>query len=585
MATPARDPSGVPAAKPAARPRSRRLEELDGLRTLMVLVVVFHAYQASKGDLSPHAFRDFSVPGVLVGNIDVLLPVFFLLTGFGLYYGLAGAVMRGRPLPSGREFLVRRGLRILPVYLVVFLVVWVWRYGGGTGQWLDLVWGLTLMQSWSTEHIFRTIDPGWYLSVEWQFSVVTAAVILPWMRRVATWPPRSRLVGLLVPPAVLVAITLWWKQGLISHGVGGNRLGAWFAPPSWALLYGAGMLLGLALVLRAPDRWRLPRPVPAALFVVGTAWIVWLASVRSDSVGVAQWTFELSLFGPLLWMVAALSADPDGRVRRALRSGPVQLIAAASFSTYLVHAPVLRSLNARDILPMDVPAMWPVSVLAMIVVAMPLGILAYRYIEQPLAGLDRLLRPKVERDSRVTGVAAPTLEPGTPLPAAVLRDGARRPRPLRELTGPGGLLLLVHPADPVPRGDRRLHGGRGALRALDSSQAAASGYGIRLAALSPRVPHETEQGAPPHPADEPQDDALVHLEDADAAVAAHLGLRVVKTAGGRRQPEVALVAVDAGGTVVAVVRDEDPHRLVRTGLDRLTGEGPAPGVAPRPALA
>jgi hypothetical protein len=59
----------------------------------------------------------------------------------------------------------------------------------------------------------------------------------------------------------------------------------------------------------------------------------------------------------------------------------------------------------------------------------------------------------------------------------------------------------------------------------------------------------------------------------------------VRTAGGRRQPEVALVAVDPDGTVVAVVRDEDPHRLVRTGLDRLTGGGPRPSPTARPVPA
>src|SRR5690606_14084174 len=135
----------------------------------------------------------------------------FLLSGFALYYQLAGALLRGRPLPRSGAWLWQRALRLLPVYYVVFLVVWFWRSGGGEMQWLDLAWGLSLMQTWSTEHIFRTIDPGWYLSVEWQFALLSALVILPWLRLVSAWPARSRLAGILLPPLALIALTIWWR--------------------------------------------------------------------------------------------------------------------------------------------------------------------------------------------------------------------------------------------------------------------------------------------------------------------------------------------------------------------------------------
>lgn len=572
-------------ARGGAKPRPKgggRLQELDGLRALMFLVVLFHAYQASVGDLSLHAFRDYSTPGTLFLSIDGLLPLFFLLSGFATYYGFGGAVLLGRRLPGSRDFLFKRALRLLPVYFLVFLVVWVWRFGGGSSQWLDLVWGLSLFQSWSTDHIFRTIDPGWYLSVEWQFSLVVAFVLLPWMRAISAWPMRSRLVGMLIPPLVLMAITIWWKSSLLSRGIPSSQFGSWFAPPSWAFLYGVGMLLGLALLLRRPERWRLPKPFPTILVLAGTAWLCYLASARlGTSEFLYRWFFELSFLTPLSWILGALTADPDGWMRRTLRSPVAQILAAASFSTYLVHAPILRSLNARDILPMDDPALWPFSALALIIVVIPVGVLAYRYVEQPLSGLDRLFQPKLDRELQITKVSAPTLAAGTVLPEVAVTDADGRARTVRELTGPGGLLLLVHPSDPVPSGHPALQGTRGALRAFDSSQSAAAGFGIRMAALSPRVPDEAEIGAPPHPADEPLDDAVVHLQDPKAAIASALGLLVVRTAGGHKQPEIALVAIDASGTVVGVARDEDPHRLVRTGLDTLAdAAGPHPTPVP-----
>ena len=587
MATPVPDRGDAPTTPPASRKRRSdgggRLRELDGLRALMFIVVLFHAYQASVGDLSLHAFRDYSPPGVVFSGIDGLLPLFFLLSGFAVYYGLGGAALAGKRLPGSRDFLFKRALRLLPVYVVIFLVVWVWRYGGGTSQWLDLVWGLSLFQSWSTEHIFRTIDPGWYLSVEWQFSLVVAFVLLPWMRAISSWPMRSRLAGMLAPPLIFVAITIWWKSSLIARGVPGSEFGSWFAPPSWAYLYGMGMLLGLALLVRRPDRWRLPRPFPTLVVVAGTSWLVWLSSARlGTSLFVSQWFFELSFLTPLSWIVGALTADPRGWMRGFLRSPVVQLLAAASFSTYLIHAPILRSLNERDILPMDIPALWPFSAMALVLVVVPVGLLAFRYVEQPLSGLDRLFQPKLDRELQITKVSTPTLAAGTVLPDVPVTDADGRARSVRGLTGPGGLLLLVHPSDPVPSGHPALQGTRGALRAFDSSQSAAAGFGIRMAALSPRVPDEADLGAPPHPADEALDDAVVHLQDPKAAIAQGLGLLVVRTAGGQQQPEIALVAIDASGTVVGVARDEDPHRLVRRGLDALA-DGADPRTARVPA--
>ena len=576
-------------ATAAKRRKAGRLQELDAIRALMFLVVTFHAYQASGGETSQYALRDFSTAGMLVGNIDVLLPVFFLLSGFAIYYQMVGALLLGRPLPPSVAFLVARALRLLPVYMVVFLVVWFWRYGGGSAQWLDVLWGLTLMQSWSTEHIFRTIDPGWYLSVEWQFAVFTALAILPWLRLVGRWPLRSRLVGVLVPPLALIGLTIWWKSSLHAHAVPRTEWGSWFAPPAWAALYGLGMLLGLALLLREPLRWRCPKPVPTLIFVIASAWLVWIQSLRGDSSFATLWYFELGALGCLGWMVAIVTADPDGRVRRFLRSPLVQLLAAASFSTYLVHAPILRSMAARDILPMDVPELWPYSTAAIVILSLVVGVLAFRWIEQPLASLDRLLQPRLRHELKIARATSATIEPGTPLPDVTvrLRDGS--PFPLRTLGSRRPALLLVHPAEPVPEGDPALRGLGAALRAIDGARSAAAGLDVGLATLSPRLPPSTDAGAPPHPPGVPVDDVgqITRLEDPEARAARALGVRTVRTAVGVHQPEIVLLAVGTDGQIAAVLRDDDPHRLLRAGLEALRPPAaPArPAVAPRPSPA
>ncbi len=556
-------PAAEAAQKAADRKRNSRLAELDAFRALMILVVTFHAYQASSGDLDAHALRDLSVGGVLLGNVDVLLPTFFVLSGFAIYYQFAGMVLGGRELPGSRLWLFKRGLRLLPVYFLVFALVWVVRYGGGTEQWADLGWGLLLMQTWSTDHIFRTIDPGWYLSIEWQFALVTAIVILPWMRTISTWPMRSRLAGLLVPPFVLSMITVWWRLSLERNNVPGDHWGAWFAPPSWAMMYGVGMLLGLALVLRPPHLWRLPKPAPTLIFLGATAGLIELQLLRGDNRFATIWYFHLAIIGVTLWMVAAITADPDGWARRVLRWRGLQAIAAASFVTYMVHAPVLRSLAARNILPMNDPGMWWASAAAIVIVSLALGYVVHRYLEGPLSSIEKLLAPKVARVAKIIKVAKATVTPGQRLPAIEVVDDLGYPHDLQTLSGGRPMILLVHPSGHVPR-HPSMQGVGGALRTLDGVRAAAASMSVKLASLSPDAPRHVDRDdhLPP----------VTRLVDPDASVAKAIGVAVARTADGRQLPEVVMLVVDAGGYVTEAIRERDPHLMLHRALTAIDAQ-------------
>ena len=551
-------PAAEAAAKAADRKRSARLQELDAFRALMVLVVTFHAFQASTGDLDVHVFRDLSVGGVLLGNVDVLLPIFFVLSGFAIYYQFAALVLSGRPLPGSRIWLFKRGLRLLPVYFLVFVLVWVWRYGGGANQWEDLAWGMLLMQTWSTEHIFRTIDPGWYLSIEWQFAVITAVAIMPWLRTISSWPQRSRLAALLVPPIVLSAITIWWRTSLENAGVPGDHWGAWFAPPSWAMMYGAGMLLGLALVLRPPHLWRLPKPAPTLIFAGATAGLVYLQTLRGEDRFATIWYFHLSIIGVTLWMIAAITADPDGWVRRGMRSRGVQAIAAASFVTYIVHAPVLRSLAARNILPMNDPNMWWASAAAIVIISLSLGYLVHRYLEGPLSSIEKLLAPKFARVAKIVKISKPTVTPGQRLPEVLLLDDGGTSHDLATLCGGRPMLLLTYPTGLIPR-HPSMQGVGGALRTLDGVRAAAAGMAVKLATLSPDAPRNIAT-------DDEHLSPITRLIDPRSRVAKAIGVGVARTADGREIPEVALIVTDGSGYVTDVIRERDPHLMLHRAL-------------------
>jgi peptidoglycan/LPS O-acetylase OafA/YrhL len=96
-----------------------RLSGIEGLRAVAALAVLtFHVVLFSPAvgslplQLPHHGERVFS--GLRFG-----LTLFFVLSGFLLYRPFVAAAMAKRPLPSIRDYLRRRALRILPAYWVI----------------------------------------------------------------------------------------------------------------------------------------------------------------------------------------------------------------------------------------------------------------------------------------------------------------------------------------------------------------------------------------------------------------------------------------------------------------------------------
>ncbi|NLB39156.1 MAG: acyltransferase [Clostridiales bacterium] len=107
----------------ATQAQDGRIPALDGLRALMVLIVIsFHIWQQSWLTPSiPWFGRRISLDFLLRSGyiwVDGML----LLSGFLLYLPYA---QRGRALPSTRQFYRRRFFRIVPTYLLNLLVVFL----------------------------------------------------------------------------------------------------------------------------------------------------------------------------------------------------------------------------------------------------------------------------------------------------------------------------------------------------------------------------------------------------------------------------------------------------------------------------
>ena len=357
----------TPSTAPHSAGTQFPLSWLRGIAALSVLM--FHAYQHQRTE--PDWQWPFS-GGLhqLMTGTDLLVDMFFVLSGVVLWLPIARAAEQGRAGRSGRVLLYRRMARLLPLYLVVVLVVWALSNPTFPGNWQDLVLHLTFTHVYSDTYIFWTDGPAWSLAVEFHFYVVMALavpVVNAALRRVST--RRARLAVASVLPALCVvagAGYLLWATVIDPQDP--ENWSVWFSPLSRAADFGLGM--GLALLSAAGVR--LGGRVRAGLAVSGLAALVALVLVRPESVIGAWWhpAYALALTIGLASIVLH-----DGPWPRALSWKPLTWVGGLGYGIYLVHEPVMRVLDSWGALP--APRMGPWFVVTGVLVAIPAVALAW----------------------------------------------------------------------------------------------------------------------------------------------------------------------------------------------------------------
>jgi peptidoglycan/LPS O-acetylase OafA/YrhL len=383
---PATDPA-LPSAPP--RPPDTRFPELQGQRGLAALcIVVFHVYQYDRSGPESRAPLEGSWAHPLVLGLDGMVDWFFVLSAFLLTLPYARALRDGRPLTSARDFLGRRAVRIVPLYLVAVLVVWVSRNPTLPGEWRDLLEHLTFTQVYDETRIFWTIGPAWSLAVEVQFYVVVAllgAVLSRTAVRAAT--PARRLTPLVVAIAALAVVsTAWW----LVLGVGQDRPATdyplWFGLPAKLAVFAAGMAAAVIVVV-VPRT--LGRAATWALRAGGVGAFLVLATVLVDrETGSRDWVFHV-LCGLAFAAVVLAGAlgRPQGPWHRTSSAGVLPWLGLLSYSLYLWHEPLLLHLAGNGLLPAPAPG----AFLPTVAVVVPLAVLAawasYWLVEYPTSHL------------------------------------------------------------------------------------------------------------------------------------------------------------------------------------------------------
>lgn len=335
----------------SSRPARSELAFLDGLRGVLVLLVVF-GHAAGVGRIGQ---LEADIPWLppIMSAAQIRVPVFVVLSGYSLM--IAVSLARRAVLRGGlRGHVVRRTRRLVPPYLValaltLLLIAAVPAIRADEVSWwsnhLPLTWqsvvthALLIHNLWP-ETIFSLVGPWWSLGVEWQLGLLMPLVLVAWRR---------------VDPALVVGAM--FALSALSSVTGVLK---WSAPFSFGL-FGLGMYIawithGSAEQLSARRhrlvRLAFARPgwlVAASLLLFAGAVAVGLTSslgLVSAPIDAVQWI--LSGTGGAVLIAVLTNREVEGsdtrataRLRRVFTPRLLRRIGLVSYSAYLIHRPIL----------------------------------------------------------------------------------------------------------------------------------------------------------------------------------------------------------------------------------------------------
>ena len=384
----------------------RRFDEFEAVRGMAaVAVVVFHAYQQAREPYSD------SHPGwhVVLHNLDTLVDLFFVLSAFLLTTPWIQASVNQRQPQSARGYLVRRAIRILPVYWVAILVVWAARTAQFPGDWRDLLEHLTFTQVFDTKRIFFTIGPAWSLAVEGMFYLFLLVVGLLLHRLCSSLRHHGlRLAAWSVVPVLMATVGcwwIWWSQYV--RLVPPTHYSTWFGPMAKLPVFAVGVAAAV-LVAALPAGVALRGPLPMLLRLVGFAVVGWAWVWREQAGGVLheQWVHPVAAIGFAMVLAASALAPGGGLSERFLGARPLLILGTISYSVYIWHEPVLRLLATHNVVFTESNGPFLAGAAVLLPLALLAGWLSYWIVEYPVmqvkTALDRtgrLIDPYVDQPS------------------------------------------------------------------------------------------------------------------------------------------------------------------------------------------
>ncbi|SSW69700.1 O-acetyltransferase OatA [Achromobacter veterisilvae] len=330
-------------------------QSIQALRAISALtVVVFHSHWAS----SWASDRLFRIP--LVSDFGYIgVDLFFCISGFIICH-----VVSSTQHFNASRFLLKRVWRIAPLYWTILTVILLWtlithRYATEIGT----LGAIGIVQSFLIFPMepYPLLSPGWSLEHEVLFYLLAALIV-----------PFFGTMGLLVALSCLWAAGLWWTN--------------WdYHLFSYAQIYFAA---GIAA-------YRLRNVLPAASGLVCLCVLTIALLLIYNVIGLPGWLrhplFAIGFGSLISFLVAAEKAGMKF-------PSPLLKVGDASYSLYLVHAPVFVELSVighRLGMPVEIWRWFSIAV------SICVAWLAYRCVELPAQALGRRL-PGLGRDKPVS---------------------------------------------------------------------------------------------------------------------------------------------------------------------------------------
>jgi peptidoglycan/LPS O-acetylase OafA/YrhL len=314
----------------------------DGLRAIAAVgILVHHTAYASRGALS-----DTFGPYFAEMNVGVF--IFFVISGFLLYYPFARAHLATRPTPGARAFLIRRAGRIYPAYWValIFGLYLLPAHFIEFTSTKETVLNFLLLQRYTrSANIYAGLPQSWTLVIEVSFYVFVPLYGWALSRIARRAGLRVELAGIALLLAVGAAVQAWSTWGKPWQPL--NVL------PFYLGVFGLGMLMAVG---RA---WVDERgETPSWLEWVGRYPLLWWALAAACAVVTVEWlgipasgTFSRSdafvklqlhaLLGMFVVLPAVFGPQDRGLIRRGLRLKPMVYLGLISYGIYLWHLTVI----------------------------------------------------------------------------------------------------------------------------------------------------------------------------------------------------------------------------------------------------
>lgn len=349
----------------------RVIKGFDGVRALAVLsVVLTHLGFFQLISESNTAF-DSIVP-LLHGGTGV--QVFFVLSGF-LITLLLVAEFRSTGKVSLKGFVLRRTLRIFPLYVLFLVVVTVIHLlDSDTVGWRSLAYGYAYAYNFIPTQYYETLmGHTWSLAVEEHFYIVWPAVFMLVFKRSRLVLAAMLLVFIIFAPLLQVFLI---RQGLADD----------YFVDRWSFVAGASIAVGCLAGILASSSSMSPLTKRIA---GGGAGLVLGVLLYSNSVFIVSDSWAMNHVFPVFLrnfgiavLVLWLYFNQEGIVVRALEMPPLKYIGLISYGIYMYQGLFLGTGPTRD------PArIWPPSPevgLGLLILVAPLS---FHYFERPFLRL------------------------------------------------------------------------------------------------------------------------------------------------------------------------------------------------------